>query len=82
MAVKKTMMIYLISIIRAMKMKKMGVAGRVLSIFSKKRFRVSKKHLRAHSKTKKSEGLNLSLQDEELHLSVLMNVKMEKISHH
>jgi hypothetical protein len=41
-----------------MKMKKMGVAGPVLSIFSKKRFRVSKKHLRAHSKTQKKEGLN------------------------
>jgi hypothetical protein len=67
MAVKKTEMIYQISIIREMKMKKMGVAGRVLSIFSKKRFRVSKKHLRAHLKIQKSEGLNLSSQDEELH---------------
>jgi hypothetical protein len=65
-----------------MKMKKMGVVGQVSSIFSKKRFRVSKKHLKAHSKTQKKEGLNLSSQGEELHLLVLMNVKMEKISHH
>jgi hypothetical protein len=75
-------MIYRISIIRAMKMKKMGVAGRVLSIFSKKRFRVSKKHLRAHLKTQKNEGLNQSWLGEELHLLDLMNVKMETINHH
>jgi FixJ family two-component response regulator len=59
--------------------RKMG-EEQVSSIFSKKRFRVSKKLLRAHLRTQISVGLNQSSLAVELHWSHLMSVKMEVIS--
>ena len=67
-------------------MKKMKIRERkmgeeqVSSIFSKKRFPVSKKLLRAHLRTQISEGLNQSSLAEELLWSHLMSVRMEVIS--